>query len=282
MIFIIPTYGSFVYFWESDGILDGILLGVADFTWFMNDAVTVIAVVMLRERLMLLREGFGSSFLPELRCCETSDNIKVNRKYQILTATHAGIIPKFERHLFHTQNFVSVHRVVSDNQSKFAVRILFLRKIYHKLYDVCILINSVYGFTLFLSIVCLTVSFVSNVCTASNLLIMPYSKIKGFVVKGEEVVIFAISSIITAIRVILLALPCQKVCEEQLKCVDNVEELLLRSNQKYVTLQLKLMACQLRNNRMEFTAYGFFVVNLSLLATLTGVTVTYVILLIQL
>jgi hypothetical protein len=285
-IFIISTYGSFVYFWESDGILSGVLLGIADFTWFMNDAVTVITVVMLRERLLLLRKGFSSSFLPELRCCETSDNIKMNRKDQVLTATHAGGIPKFERLLFRlqyrdTQNLALVHRVMSDNQSKFAVRILDLRKIYHKLYDICCLINSMYGFTLFLSIACLTVSFVSDVCNGINLLIIPYSKVKRFVAKEEEVVIFVISSLITVIRVILIALPCQKACEEQLKCVDNVEELLLRSNQKYVTSQLKVMANQLQSNRIEFTAYGFFVVNMSLLATLTGVTVTYIILLVQ-
>jgi uncharacterized membrane protein YvbJ len=109
---------------------------------------------------------------------------------------------------------------------------------------------------------------------------MSYGKKKGFVAK-EEVVIFSISSLIIVVRVILLALSCQKTYEEQMKCVDNVEELLLRSDQQDVTSQLKLMANQLQNNRIEFTAYGFFVVNLSLLATLTGVTVTYVILLIQ-
>jgi hypothetical protein len=285
LIFIIPTYGSFVYCWESDGIVGGVLLGIADFTWFMNDAVTVIAVMLLQDRLLVLRKVLGSGFIPELRRCETTDNIKMNRIYQVLTAKHAGIIPKFGRIPFDakhrdSRNTVSVHRVMSDNQSKPAVRIVALRKIYHKLYDICCLINSIYGFTLFLSTVCHTVCLVSDGNNIVHLLIMPYSKKKGFVAK-EEVVIFSISSLIIAVRVILLALSCQKTCEEQLKCVDNVEELLLRSDQQEVTSQLKLMANQLQINRIEFTAYGFFVVNLSLLATLTGVTVTYVILLIQ-
>ena len=285
VIFVIPTYGSFVYCWESDGILGGVLLGIADFTWFSNDVVTVFAVLLLRDRVMVLRKGLGSSFLPELHSCETSDNIKMSRMYQVLTAKRAGSVPKFERLTFHlqhrdTQNLVSVQRGMSDNQSKVAVRIIALRKIYHKLYDICYLINSMYGFTLFLSTACLTVRFVSDVYNAIHLLIMPYGK-KGGSIAKEGVVIFSISSIITAIRVILLALPCQKACEEQLKCVDNIEELLLRSNLKDVTSQLKLMAHQLQNNRIEITAYGFFFLKLSLLATLTGVTVTYVILLIQ-
>jgi hypothetical protein len=285
VIFIMPTYGSFVYCWQSDGIVGGVLLGIADFTWFMNDTVTVIAVLLLRDMLLMLRKGLGSDLLPELRRCETSDNIKMNRMYQVLTATRAGIIPKFERIEFDaghrdTRNSESVRRVMSDNQSKVAVGIVSLRKIYYKLYDICCLINSLYGFTLFLSTVCHTVCLVSGVYSTINLIIMSYGKKKKFVAK-EEVVIFSISSLITAVRVILLALPCQKTCEEQLKCVDDVEELLLRSDQKDVTLQLKLMANQLQNNRIEFTAYGFFVVNLSLLATLTGVTVTYIILLIQ-
>jgi len=285
LIFIIPTYGSFVYWWESDGIVSGVLLGIANFTWFMNDTVTVITVMLLRDRLLVLRKVLGSSFIPELRRCETSDNIKMNRMYHVLTATHAGIIPEFERIPFDakhrdSRNSVSVRRVISDNQSKPAVRIIALRKIYHKLYYICCVINSMYGFTLFLSTVCHTVCLVSDVNNIVHLLIMPYGKKKGSVAK-EEVVIFSISSLIIAVRVILLVLSCHKTCEEQLKCVDNVEELLLRSDQQDVTSQLKLMANQLQNNRIEFTAYGFFVVNLSLLATLTGVTVTYVILLIQ-
>jgi hypothetical protein len=285
VIFIIPTYGSFVYCWQSDGIVGGVLLSIADFTWFMNDTVTVIAVLLLRDMLLMLRKGLGSELLLEFRRCETRDNIKMNRMYQVLTATHAGIITKFKRIQFDAQhrdtwNSESVRRVISDNQSKVAVRIIFLRKIYHKLYDISCLINSMYGFTLFLSTVCHTVCLVSGIYNTINLLIMPYGKKKEFVAK-EEVVIFSISSVITAVRVILLTLPCQKTCEEQLKCADDVEELLLRSDQKDVTSQLKLMASQLQNNRIEFKACGFFVVNLSLLATLTGVTVTYIILLIQ-
>jgi len=283
-IFVIPTYGSFVYCWESDGILGGVLLGIADFTWLMNDAMTVIAVMMLRGRLLVLRKGLGSGFLPELRRCETNDNIKTNRMYQVLTATHAGIIPKFETIPFDaqhrdTQNSVSVHRVISDNQCKVAVKIIALRKIYYKLYDICCLINSMYGSTLFLSTVCHTVCLVSDVYNTVLILTISYGKKEGFVAK--EFVMFSVSSLITAVRVILLALPCHKACEEQLKCVDSVEELLVRSDQEDVKLQLKLLANHLQNNRIEFTAYGFFVVNLSLLATLTGVTVTYIILLIQ-
>jgi hypothetical protein len=95
VIFIIPTYGSFVYCWESDGIVGGVLLGIADSTWLMNDAVTVMAVVLLRDSLLVMRKLLGSGFLPELRRCETSDNIKMNRMYQVLTETRAGIIPKF-------------------------------------------------------------------------------------------------------------------------------------------------------------------------------------------
>lgn len=285
VIFIIPTYGSFVYCWENDGIVGGVLLGIADFTWLMNDAMTVIAVMLLREKMLMLRRGLGSGCLPEFRRSETSDNIKMNRMYQVLTETRAGITPKFGRIPFDaqhrdTENSVSVHRVISDNQCKVAVRIITLRKIYYKLYDICCLINSMYGFTLFLSTLCHTVCLVSDVYNAVLFVTMPYGKKKGFFAKGEFVM-YSVSSLITAVRAVLLALPCQKTCEEQLKCADNVEELLLLYDQTEVKSQLRLMANQLQNNRIEFTAYGFFGMNLSLLVTLTGVTVTYIILLIQ-
>jgi hypothetical protein len=137
-----------------------------------------------------------------------------------------------------------------------------------------------YGFTLFLSTLSHIVCFVSDVYNAIHLLIIPYSNKKG-VVSKVDVVLFSVSSLITAVSLILLTLPCQKMCEDHQRCVDNVQELLLRSDQKHITLQLKLMANQLENNRIEFTAYGFFPVNFSLLTAVTGVTVTYIILLIQ-
>jgi hypothetical protein len=111
-------------------------------------------------------------------------------------------------------------------------------------------------------------------------MVMPYSRKSGFVTR-QEVIPFLASSLITALRIITITLPCQKTSEEYQECIDNIQELLLSADQKDVARQLKLFSNQLQNNRIEFTASGFFVVNLSLLTTLTGVTVTFVILLIQ-
>jgi hypothetical protein len=109
---------------------------------------------------------------------------------------------------------------------------------------------------------------------------MPYSSRRGFVSR-QEVVPFLASILITALRIITVTLPCQKTSEECQKCVDNIQEMLLQTDQKDVVRQLKLFSNQLENNRIEFTANGFFMVNLSLLTAFSGVTVTYIILLVQ-
>jgi hypothetical protein len=111
-------------------------------------------------------------------------------------------------------------------------------------------------------------------------MVMPYSNKRGLV-SNQEVIPFLVSSVMTAASIIAVTLPCQKTSDEYQKCIDNIQEVLLRTDQKDAVRQLRLFSNQLQNNRIEFTAHGFFVVNFSLLTTLTGVTVTYIILLVQ-
>jgi hypothetical protein len=109
---------------------------------------------------------------------------------------------------------------------------------------------------------------------------MPYKR-GGEFVSDEAVIPLLLFSLIAAFSIIAITLSCQKTSEEYQECVDSVQELLLRANQKDVVTQLRLFCNQLENNRIKFTACEFFAVDLSLLTTLTGVTVTYVILLVQ-
>jgi hypothetical protein len=59
---------------------------------------------------------------------------------------------------------------------------------------------------------------------------------------------------------------------------DNVQRLLLRQNIRIEALeQLRLFSSQLIVNKIEFTAFGFFSVNLTTLSTFIASVVTYII-----
>jgi hypothetical protein len=290
IVFIVPIYGLFIYFWDSDGILYGVLLILADFISLINDIGTVNTVILLQERLSILNKNIESLFIAESRSYTVantpSECVVRSRRYRLLTASHLGNVSEFveQSSVLQHQNIQNLEpmetMVASYYRSKITEIIVTYRKIYQKLYDICCLINSMCGFSLLLSTLSYTLRFVSHVYNAIHILLMSYSS-KGSLVSKQVVALLVISSLITSMRIILVTLSCHKTCEEYKNCIDIIQELLLRSDQKDIIQQLKLFSSQLENNRIEFTANGFFVVNLSLLTTLTGVTVTYIILLIQ-
>jgi hypothetical protein len=273
-VFIIPTYGCFTYFWESDDLVNSLSLSLADFTWLLNDMEFVNVVMLQQEMLSLLNKRIGSVFSTEIRRHRTARE----RGYRCFGSISELLELPQRLNGLNTYNSASVEALYC--QSKVTERIVNCRRIYNKLYDICCFVNGMYGFTLLLSCVTHIVCFVSDVNSTIRSVVMPYKR-EGEFVSEEAVIPLLVSSLIPAFSIIAITLSCQKTSEEYQECVDSVQELLLRANQKDVVTQLRLFCNQLENNRIKFTAYGFFAVDLSLLTTLTGVTVTYVILLVQ-
>jgi hypothetical protein len=285
-VLIVPTYGLFIYYWQSDDILNGITLNLSDFTWLMSDMEFVNIVMLLRGMLAVLNKRIASiMFVTELRSRRTAPltthHVARDGGYRCLTTSRFG--SEFLEMPFSVQHFNTFNPFSAEEmyyQSKVTERIVNCRRIYKKLYDICCFVNSMYGFTLLLSAVTNIVSFVSYVNFTIHYMLTPYSSERG-VVSTKEVIPFLASSLMTGLEIIAVTLPCQKTSEECQKCVDSVQKLLLQTDQKAVVRQLRLFCNQLENNRIEFTANGFFAVNFSLLTALTGVTVTYIILLVQ-
>jgi hypothetical protein len=291
---IILIYLLFIYylFFRSGDLFSGIFLGLADFIWLINDLGTVNVVTLLHERLSILNKSIESLFIAQSRgykaANKSNDFVVKRRRHRVLTAPNLENISVFvaQHSILHSQNIQSSvppeTGTVAEPDYRWnnAEIIVTYRKMYQKLYDICCLINSMCGFSLLLSTLSHACRFVSDVFHAVHLLLMTYSS-KERLVPKQEVTLFIIFSLITLVRIMSVTLSCHKTCEECRKCVDGIQELLLRSDQKDIISQLKLFSSQLENNRIEFTACGLFAVNLSLLTTLTGVTVTYIVLLIQ-
>ncbi|KDR13685.1 hypothetical protein L798_12331 [Zootermopsis nevadensis] len=289
IVLIIAMHGLIIFSWKNYGILSGLILCFADLTWLINDISIVITVMLLKERLSIMNKNIETILIAELYrynvANKSNSRVARSRMHRLLTASRLGHVSEFveQRSILHhdVQNSVlTVKAVSSCHQQKIIAIIATYRKIYQRLYDVCCLINSMHGLSLLLSTISHTLRFISEVYHAIYFLIIPYSSISGRDSK-TEIMLLIICSLITSIRMISIPFACHKTCEEYQKCIDIIQELLLRSDQKDITSNLKLFSSQLENNRIEFTAYGFFVVNLSLLTTLMGVTVTYVILFIQ-
>jgi hypothetical protein len=296
---VLPTYGVFIYFWESDQIANGLSLSLADFTWLMHDLETVNVVMLLQERLSLLSTRILSVLNTELHSCRTvpvpSAQFGTLRMYRRVTTSHSGSCAEFPG-LPTVVQYLKAHRSVPPDTANCQCRaregIVSCRKIYGQLYGICGCINGIYGLTLLLSTATRIVCFVSHVTVTVRFMVRPegstgsWKEWRGWTgwtgsVSRHEVVPFLISSLLTAVSMMVVAVPCQKAGNEHQNCRDSVQEVLLRSPHAHLVTQLRLFSNQLENNRIEFTAYGFFLLNLSLLSTLTGVTVTYIILLVQ-
>ncbi|PNF33536.1 hypothetical protein B7P43_G17412 [Cryptotermes secundus] len=286
-VFIIPTHGLLIYLWGRDDILKDVTFNLAYFTGLINDMEFVSIVMLLQEMLSLLNRRIESVLINELRsrrtAPQTTAHVGGGKGYRCLTTSHFGSISEFlelppDLQALNTFNSVSTEAMYC--QSKVTERIVNCRKIYSKLYSICCFVNCMYGFTLLLSIVTHIVCFVSDFNFAVLYMITPYTREKEFVSR-QEVIPFLARSLTRALSIITVTLPCQKASEEWQRCIDNIQELLLCTDQKDVIRQLNLFSNQLENNRIKFTACGFFVVDLSLLTTLTGIIVTYIVLLAQ-
>ena len=88
--------------------------------------------------------------------------------------------------------------------------------------------------------------------------------------------------VIFVFRYVAITVHCHVTTSEADKIPDNVQYLLLRHNVRHEVLeQLKLFSSQLAVNKIDFTAFGFFSVNLKNLSTFVASVMTYIVVLEQ-
>jgi hypothetical protein len=105
--------------------------------------------------------------------------------------------------------------------------------------------------------------------------------------RDEETIILEIASSMcwvmqTVARILYITASCSAAVEEARRTGTVVHKLLLRQSLlRDTSTQLQLFSIQLLNNKVEFSAGGFFPVNLSLAYSMVGAATTYTIILIQ-
>jgi len=151
-----------------------------------------------------------------------------------------------------------------------------LRLAYIDLFDTVTLVNSHFGIPVLL----LIISLVSVCVTAFYCGLYSLGSYSDTHVKACMLIFWTLWY---AIPFAWLIVSCDSTMQEANRGMVYIQRTTVCPNMKYGTLlQLQTLSNQLRDMRVEFTACGFFVLNLSLLGTIVCGILTYVLIMIQL
>lgn len=151
-----------------------------------------------------------------------------------------------------------------------------LRLAYIDLYDTVTLVNSYFGIPVLLLIISLVVVCV----TAFYFVLYSFGNSSDKHLKTCMLVFWILWY---AVLFAWLIVSCDRTMQEANKGMVYIQRTTACSNMKYGTqLQLQTLSNQLRDMKVEFTACGFFVLNLPLLGTIVCGILTYIVIMIQL
>ena len=165
-------------------------------------------------------------------------------------------------------------------------RIHTLRQIYSDLHDITESINGIHGYQITLEMANNFLTFVSFLYyTLEN--ISNIKKTGDRDLRGEEIITLeAVSSLCLVtenlVRIRSITASCFAPGEEARRTGTVVHKLLLyQTLLRDTSTELQLFSIQLLNKKGEFSAGGFFPVNLSLAYSMVGAATSYIIILIQ-
>jgi gustatory receptor len=165
-------------------------------------------------------------------------------------------------------------------------RIHTFRQTYSDLYDITESINGIYGYHLTFELAYDFVSFVSYLYYALEVITNTW-KTGDRNLRGEESIMLEVASSLcwatqNLLRILSITASCFAAGDEARRTGTVVHKLLLRQTLlRDTSTELQLFSTQLLSNKVEFSAGGFFPINLSLVYSMVGAATTYIIILIQ-
>ena len=157
---------------------------------------------------------------------------------------------------------------------------------YSDLYDITESINGIYGYQITLELAYDFLSFVSHLYYALEV-ISNVRKTGELNQRSEKEIMLEVFSSMcwvtqTVVRILSITASCFAAGEEARRTGTVVHKLLLRQSLlRDTSTELQLFSIQLQCNKVEFSAGGFFPVNLSLAYSMVGAATTYIIILFQ-
>jgi hypothetical protein len=153
------------------------------------------------------------------------------------------------------------------------------RELYDDLCDICVLINSMYGFRILLGLAVATAEL-----TLTSFLML--AAILGILAEQADTTVGFICLmtawlLLYAFKLISITAPCQSATSEVENTITLVQKLLLAEFDQNTIAELQLFSEQLLHRKINFTAFGFLKLDYSLLLTVIGGCLTYVVLAVQ-
>jgi hypothetical protein len=259
----------------------GVSIYLCDFMWSVNNLQYVNIVEVLTQNLILMNKQFHTTFVSQSHSSLASKTSRPHiRKEEFCFSKvrefhkrdHSAILNSYRPIVFRTN--------VSHVNSRAAVRILELRFCFNHLYSICRLINSIYGLSLLMDFMAYTVCLTGDLYSTCFVLITPYKRHELISVPRIMTAILWVAA--SASKVLTIVFAGNRATSEFRKTAAEVHKLISGTRLVAdVQQQLDLFSIQLVNNRIEFTACGFFEVNFKLVRTLVYTVTTYIIVLVQ-
>jgi len=263
LIFVLTLSYSCNYYITYTDESTSILLTSVDNVCYTVNFVMVLQYVNL-VRMVSQRYKFINNRIKEYS--ETDGTVKTSLKiYHISTSVNTFCSEECD-----LPNLTSP-RVKSE-----LCGIPILRLAYIDLFDTVTLVNSHFGIPILLLIISLVIVCVTAFyCGLYSIGSSSDTHLKACML--------VFSTLWYAIPFAWLIVSCDSTIQEANRGMIDIQRTTACPNMKYGTLlQLQTLSNQLRDMRVEFTACGFFVLNLSLLGTIVCGILTYVLIMIQL
>jgi len=166
-----------------------------------------------------------------------------------------------------TRLFVSGVRNIEGTLKQTDIHLL--RQIYSEMYDITCLINDTYGVPI----------LATTCCMLTGVVFTLYEALISFKMWGVTDVLYAITYLMFFFSVTLI---CHRGTKEASSSSILVQKLLLGGICRNENVEgLKLFSLQLQVMTIEYTACGFFSLNLSLFASVVSVIVSYIVIMVQ-
>ena len=256
----------------------------------------VIMVIQYINIMQFLRHRFRNLNKQLAKCCESKSRISDHSMMMFRSGINLLHIRKTQTastannltDILTTQNYILPDTSVpmSNTGPDEVSRIHTLRQTYSDLYDITESINGLYGYIITLELAYDFVSFVSYLYYALEV-ISNVKKTGDRNLRGEEKIMLEFACSLcwvtqNLVRILSITSSCSATGEEARRTGTVVHKLLLRQSLlRDTSKDLQLFSIQLLNNKVEFSAGGFFPVNLSLACSMVGAATTYTIILLQ-
>lgn len=279
-VYILPLY--FEHHWRSGGRPAEYILVLSHVTWLINDLQYLNLLVILKDRLVSLNDKLRSVFKVD---SYNRGEFKIPMQPVSQGISESISQSEFRLHsVFVRRSFqisLTPELPFSHNISEIASEILTFRLNYNALYEICGLINSMHGCIILFNWSVYTVNFIINLyyVTISSFYTSASDKVLTSTIVNVTLIL---SIILSLIRMSIIAVFCQWTSDEHQRCLSNVQDLeLMYCTEEDILIQLESFSDQLANNKIEFTACGIFPMNLSVLCTVIGLVIQYLIFLFQ-